>query len=140
LAQELAEGMVAELLATGQKNNRAENVSNGIGFYEIDRPMAKACLLEVDFHDSVIGVEFITKRRAEAARAIAKAIVAADGKKWSEDYTQEDGASEWAKGFTQTAKQLGLFYGDDRGFRWQDPITREELAAVLIRFRELLRQ
>lgn len=129
----LAERLIEELLATGQKNNRSRNIQNGSHLYEINRPGAKCCLLEVDFHDSKTGVEFLTTRRADAARAIAKAIVLTDGKIWSE---QDDGASPWAKPYTEQARALGLFTGDATGYRWQDNVTREELAAALIRLKE----
>lgn len=137
-AEALAQGLVAELLATGQENNRAQNVQNGLSLYEINKPRAKACLLEVDFHDSETGARFITRRRADAAGAIAKAIVAADGKTWTEDTGTDDGSSAWAKGFTEEAKALGLFSGDEWGYRWQETVTREELAAVVIRLKKLL--
>lgn len=139
LGEGFAQRLVEELLATGQKNNRASNVQNGISLYEINRPKAKSCLLEVDYHDSQVGVDYIMNRRADAARAIAKAIVITDGKSWSEEEKQDDdGSSRWAKAFTEEAKNLGLFTGDERGYRWQDSITREELAAVLIKLKEIL--
>lgn len=137
----LARRLVEELLATGQKNNRASNVVNGRELYEINRPKAVSCLLEVDFHDSETGVEFITGRREDAARAIAKAIVEADGKQWTDPSENvDDGASLWAKPYTEEARALGLFSGDERGYRWQEPITREELAAVLIRLKGVMEQ
>lgn len=138
LGEGLANRLVEELLATGQKNNRANNVQNGMGLYEIRTPKAKACLLEVDFHDSQVGADFIMSRREEAAKAIAKAIVTTDGKTWTEPSAADDGASAWAKKFTEQAKALGLFSGDSRGYRWQDPVTREELAAILLRLKALL--
>lgn len=135
----LAEMIARELLATGQKSNRASNVQDGSHLYEINRPKAKCCLLEVDFHDSQTGAEFIVNRREDAAKAIAKAIVLTDGKNWSEP-GKDDGASPWAKPYTEQAKALGLFTGDAGGFRWQDRVTREELAAVLIRLKEQMEQ
>lgn len=139
LGEKLANRLVEELLATGQENNRANNVQNGIGLYEIRTPKAMACLLEVDFHDSQVGADFIVNRREDAAKAIAKAIVAIDGRTWTEPSAAvDDGASAWAKKFTEQAKKLGLFSGDGTGYRWQDPVTREELAATLIRLKELL--
>lgn len=139
-AQALAERLVKELLATGQKNNRASNVQNGSKLYEVRMPKAKACLLEVDFHDSETGADFIVNHRAEAAKAIAKAIVVTDGKTWTEagESTQDDGASAWAKKSTEQAKALGLFSGDGSGYRWQDAVTREELAVVLMKLKKIL--
>ena len=137
VAKDFAEKLITELLATGQNNNRASNVVQNTGLYEVGQPRAKSCLLEVDFHDSQTGVDFIVNRRDDAAKAIAKAIVETDGKKWVT--TEEDGASGWAKIFTEEAKRLGLFTGDgSSGFRWQDYLTREEAAAVLIRLKNIL--
>lgn len=134
-----AELLVKELLATGQKNNRSANVQSGANLYEVRTPKAKACLLEVDFHDSQVGADFIMNRREDAAKAIAKAIVAADGKKWTEPGTAaDDGASSWAKKATEQSKALGLFAGDGKGYRWQDPVTREELAVVLMHLKDIL--
>lgn len=134
----LARILVRELLATGQRSNRSSNLANGENLYEVRMPRAKTCLLEVDFHDSEVGVEFLTQRRADAARAIARAIVEADGKQWVEDRIS-DGASEWAKPYTERAKALGLFTGDaDGGYRWQANLTREEAATILIRMMDLL--
>ncbi len=139
--KELAERLVNELLSTGQKNNRASNVQDGTKLYEVNMPSAKSCLLEVDFHDSQVGADFITKRRAEAARAIAKAIVITDGKQWSDAVLPaDDGASGWAKPYTEEAKALGLFSGDGNGYRWQENVTREELAAVMIRLVQKLEE
>lgn len=139
--RELAQRLAEELLATGQKNNRASNVQDGSGLYEVNRPKAKSCLLEVDFHDSQVGADYITKRRSDAAAAIAKAIVLTDGKQWSDaSLPAEDGASRWAKPYTEEAKALGLFTGDGAGYRWQDNVTREELAAALIRLKRKLEE
>lgn len=133
--------LVEELLATGQKNNRSGNVQDGTHLYEIRIPAAKTCLLEVDFHDSETGTDFIMNRRGDAAKAIARAIVNTDGKTWADSgETEDDGASPWAKRFTEEAKALGLFSGDGSGYRWQDAVTREELAVVLIRLKEILEQ
>lgn len=137
----LAQLLIRELLATGQKNNRSANVQNGLSLYEINRPKAKSCLLEVDFHDSRVGADYIMNRRNQAAQAIAKAIVLTDGKTWSEPVIpRDDGASVWARPYTQEAKSLGLFTGDSRGYRWQDNVTREELAAALIRLKRKMEE
>lgn len=139
MGEALAERLVQELLATGQENNRSSNIQDGLSLYEVRTPRAASVLLEVDFHDSQIGADFIMNRRGDAAKAIAKAIVMTDGKTWSEPTGEEDdGASGWAKRFTEEAKALGLFSGDGNGFRWQDNVTREELAAVLIRLKKLM--
>lgn len=138
-AETFARKLIQELLATGQQNNRSENVTKTTSLYEVVQPAAKACLLEVDFHDSEVGVDFIMNKRAVAARAIAKAIVETDGKQWVE--SSDDGASAWAKEYTEQAKAMGLFSGDSNGgYRWQDYLTREEAAAVLLRMKAVLEQ
>ncbi len=76
------EMVVAALLSLGQENNRAENVKQEKAFYELRKTTAPACLLEVDFHDSPVGVAFLTKRRSEIAEAIARVIIEADGKQF----------------------------------------------------------
>ena len=50
-----------------------------------------------------------------------------------------DKPSEWAKEATEWAKAQGIvkgFGGDDMG--WQAPITREQMAAMLYRFAQLI--
>ena len=45
-----------------------------------------------------------------------------------------DNPSSWAKESCEKAKEAGVFAGDGLGnFNWQDPVTREALAAVLDR-------
>ena len=47
---------------------------------------------------------------------------------------EADGASDYAKTSTEKAKEAGIIQGDTNGgYRWHDPITREELAVVLDR-------
>lgn len=74
------EKLVAALLALGQENNRAQNAVQNKSLYELRCTKAPACLIEVDFHDSPSGVEFLTTRRSDIAEAIAKTIIEADGK------------------------------------------------------------
>ena len=83
--KELAEELVAQLRATGQKSNRYQSVVQNQNLYETRMMKATSCLLEVDFHDSAEGVNFIVGRRADAARAIAKAICKIDGTAWVEE-------------------------------------------------------
>ncbi len=46
----------------------------------------------------------------------------------------DDGSSDWAVSSTAKAREKGVFKGDgDGNYRWQDPITREEMAVVLDR-------
>ncbi len=126
----LAEELIRNLLVLGQMNNRYANVQKNTSLYELCRPVASACLLEVDFHDSEEGVAFMTSRRADIAAAIAKAIVAIYGKQWVPPFDHK----------TQ-AVSLGLVEADASGsYRWQDAMTREEGAAALIRLREHLKK
>lgn len=122
--------LVDSLLVLGQKNNRSYNVKQQKDLYELRKTKAPAALLEVDFHDSSVGVEFITKRRAEIAEAIAKVIIEADGKEFVPETTGEylDLAAKWE-----------LFDTDSNGsYRWNEPLTREEAAILAVRLKKLL--
>ena len=124
--------MAANLLALGQANNRSSNVQKNTGLYELRSAAAPAVLLEVDFHDSAVGVEFLTTRRAEIAEAVAKAIVAEDGKQWVAPSVQENSVK-------QQAISLGLVKPDENGnFHWSEPMTREEVAHALITLKSIL--
>ena len=117
--------LVDSLLALGQKNNRSYNVKQEQGLYELRKTTAPACLLEVDFHDSVTGVAFLTSRREEIAEAIARCIIEADGKEFVPKTAGEciDKCIAW-----------GLI---EHG-RWSDPLSREEAAVLAVRLKELL--
>lgn len=128
--ESLAEELVKNLLALGQMNNRYANVQKNTSLYELRRTAASACLLEVDFHDSEEGVAFLTSRRADIAAAIAKAIAVIDGKQWIPPFD-----------YKAQAVSLGLVEQDAHGsYRWQDPMTREEGAAALIRLKEYFKK
>lgn len=83
--KELAEELIWQLQKTGQKSNRYQSVVQNRNLYETRTMKAASCLLEVDFHDSAEGVNFIIGRRADAARAIAMAICAIDGTAWVDE-------------------------------------------------------
>ena len=123
--------LVSNLLALGQKNNRAENIKQEKGFYELRRTTAPACLLEVDFHDSSDGVKFITSRRKEIAEAIAKAIIFADGKVFVPVTAGE---------CTELCRKWGLFDEKNGSYRWDEPLTRAEAAILAVRLKELMEQ
>ena len=118
--------LVDALLALGQANNRSYNVKEEKGLYELRHTIAPACLLEVDFHDSAVGVEFLTTRRAEIAEAIAKVIIEADGKTFVPRTPGE---------YADEAVKLGLFSGDAK---WDEHMTRAEAAELAIRLKEML--
>lgn len=122
----LAQKLVANLLATGQKSNRSSNIVKNTSFYELKKPIAPAVLLEVDFHDSETGVAFLTTRLEEIAAAIAKAIVEIDGKQWV-----EQGSA------TEQAEALGLFQPTAEDY-WSSFLTREEAAAALLRLKAIM--
>ena len=122
----LCEKLVAALLTLGQENNRANNVLQWKGLYELRNTTAPACLLEVDFHDSESGVEFLTKRREHIAEAIAKVIIEADGKEFVSVTPGE---------YVDRAVDLGLF---PRNTDWNAPLTKEEAAILALRLKELL--
>ena len=125
--KELAQALTTELLATGQKNNRNQNVVKSTSLYELRCPSAPACLLEVDFHDSETGVDFILKRMDDAAKAIAKAIVSIDGKEWAEEDPRI------------RAAELGIFESDNGGnYRWDDALTRAEAAYAMMKLKQIM--
>lgn len=120
------EKLVSALLDLGQENNRSYNLKEDRALYELRKTAAPACLLEVDFHDSPGGVEFLTQRRAAIAEAIAKVIIEADGKKFVPMTAGE---------YVDCAVRLGLFPADSR---WQDPLTREEAAVLVMRLKAVM--
>lgn len=122
------EKLVAALLALGQENNRSSNVRQEKSFYELRKTIAPACLLEVDFHDSLSGVEFLTKRRTEIAEAIARVIIEADGRQFVPITGGE---------YVDEAIRLGLF---PRDTNWDGPLSREEAAQVLVKLIEIAKK
>lgn len=124
--KDFSEKLVDALLALGQKSNRSYHTKQEKSLYELRKTKAPAALLEVDFHDSPMGVEFITKRRREIAEAIAKVIIAADGKQFIPAGPDEA---------LEEAVRLGLF-GENPD--WDAPVVRRELAHLALRLREIL--
>lgn len=123
------EMVVEALLALGQQNNRSRNLVQEKGFYELRKTTAPACLLEVDFHDSPVGVAFLTKRRKEIAEAIARTIIEADGKEFVPVTAGE---------CTDLCRNWGLFDTYKGNYRWNEPLTREEAAVLAVRLIEHL--
>ena len=116
--------LVDALLALGQQSNRANHVVQQKSLYELRKTNAPAALLEVDFHDSSIGVEFITKRRSEIAEAIARVIIEADGKEFVRPGVQE---------MLERAVKLGFFPVDTA---WDQPMTHREGAILALKLLE----
>lgn len=116
--------LVTALLNLGQNTNRASHVKQQKSLYELRKTAAPAALLEVDFHDSSVGVEFITKRRSEIAEAIARVIIEADGKEFIRPGVQET---------LERAVKLGFFPVDTA---WDAPMTRREVAILAMNLLE----
>ena len=126
--KELCEKLVQSLLALGQENNRSSNVIRWKELFELRKTNAPACLLEVDFHDSEDGAQFLISRRAEIAEAIARVIIEADGKHFVPATTGE---------ITDKAVSLGLF---PRNTRWDAPMTNQEAAALAVALLEAVKR
>ena len=122
--QDICRKLVDALLALGQQSNRASHVKQQKSLYELRKTKAPAALLEVDFHDSPVGVEFITTRRSEIAEAIAKVIIEAEGK----EFVPMGPCETLAK-----AVRLGLFPADTD---WEAPLTRREGAYLALKLLE----
>lgn len=122
--KEFCQKLVDSLLALGQESNRASHVQQQKTLYELRKTKAPAALLEVDFHDSPVGVEFITRRRAEIAEAIARVIIEADGK----EFVPQGPCETLAK-----AVRLGFFPADTD---WDAPLTRREGAILALKLLE----
>ena len=122
------EKVVENLLALGQENNRYTNVKQDKTLYELKKTAAPACLLEVDFHDSLGGVEFLMSHRAEIAEAIAKAIIETEGKQFIPVTPGE---------YVDRAVSLGLF---PRNTQWDQPLTKEDAAALAVKLMDLLKR
>lgn len=118
--------LVDALLGLGQKSNRCDHVKEAKSLYELRKTRAPAALLEVDFHDSSAGVEFITKRRPEIAEAIAKVIIEADGRQFVPSGPQEA---------LEEAVRLGLF---EENTSWDKSVTQRDLAHLAVRLKQIM--
>lgn len=126
--KEFSEKLVSSLLALGQENNRCHNIRQEKSFYELRKTKAPACLLEVDFHDSDSGVDFLTSRRSDIAEAIARVIIEADGKTFVPVTCGE---------YVDRAVRLGLF---PQNTQWDSPMTREEAAIIMAKLIEIMKK
>lgn len=122
------EKLVQALSDLGQESNRYSNVKQSKTLYELRHTKAPACLLEVDFHDSKGGAEFITSRRSDIAEAIARVIIEADGKSF---VPVTDGE------YLDRAVRLGLI---PQNVKRTDPLTWEEAAIVLAKLIDLMKR
>lgn len=126
--QELGQKLVNALLALGQENNRSSNVKQDKTFYELKRTTTPACLLEVDFHDSTAGVEFLTKRRSEIAEAIAMVIIESDQKVYVPTTNGE---------YIDRAIRMGLF---SNSTNWNSALSKEDAAVILMRLLDAIKK
>ena len=122
------EKLVAALAGLGQESNRSKSVKQEKSFYELKHTDAPACLLEVDFHDSVGGAEFIQNRRSDIAEAIARVIIEADGKCF---VPVTDGE------YLDRAIRLGLIPKDCQR---DAPLTLEEAAIMMAKLVDFLKK
>ena len=122
--KDFSQKLVEALLSLGQKSNRSYHTKQEKSLYELRKTNAPAALLEVDFHDSPVGAEFIMTRRREIAEAIAKVIIEADGKQFVPLGPNET---------LDAAVNLGLFPADTD---WDAPMTRREAAALALKIRK----
>ena len=122
--KEFCAKLVEALLALGQESNRASHVLQQKSLYELRKTNAPAALLEVDFHDSPGGVEFITTRRREIAEAIARVIIEADGREFVPAGPCEA---------LEEAVRLGFFPADTA---WDGPMTRREVAILALKLQK----
>lgn len=126
IGKELGQKMVDALLALGQQTNRSYHLKEQRTLYELRCTDAPAMLLEVDFHDSDVGVEFITQRRGEIAEAIARVIIEADGKEFVPVTKGE---------YIHEAVRLGLFPADTD---WNSPLTQGKAAQLALKLKEIM--
>ena len=119
----ICEKLVDALLALGQQTNRCDHVKAQKSLYELRKTRAPAALLEVDFHDSPVGVKFITENRSRIAEAIARVIIEADGKEFVRPGLQET---------LERAVKLGFFPADTD---WDAPMTHREGAILAMKLK-----
>lgn len=120
------EKLIDALLALGPENNRWKNVLQWKELYELRMTNAPAVLLEVDFHDSESGVEYLMSRRGEIGEAIARCIIEADGKEFVPVTKGE---------YADRAVALGLF---PRDTHWDTPLTKADAAELAVRLKAIL--
>lgn len=120
------EKLIDALLALGPENNRWKNVLQWKELYELRMTNAPAVLLEVDFHDSESGVEYLMSRRGEIGEAIARCIIEADGKEFVPVTKGE---------YADQAVALGLF---PRDTHWDTPLTKADAAELAVRLKAIL--
>lgn len=126
--KDLGERLIASLLKLEPENNRSTNLMQNKTFYELKKTKAPACLLEVDFHDSISGVEFLMSKRSQIAEAIARVIIEADGKCFAPITNGE---------YIERAVKLGLF---TQHTDWDSHLSKEDAAVIMMRLLDAIRK
>ena len=94
-----------------------------------------SALLEICFLDDADDRRIYTADKQRVAAAIADGLCRGFGIRVKEvDALAENAPSPWAEAACKWAVEQGLFKGDDKGdLRWQEPVTREQMAVLLRR-------
>lgn len=124
----LGEKLIHAMAELGQESNRSSKVRQDKSLYELKHTKAPACLLEVDFHDSKSGVEFLIARRSDIAEAIARVIIEADGKVFVPLTCGE---------YVDRAIRMGLVPQD---VKLGDPLTWEDAAIALAKLIDVVKR
>lgn len=134
----LRDAVYEHVIETGGLRGNRANPKTTADFYVLRKTSMPAVLIECGFMDSKTDVPVIlTDAYAEnAARGIAEGICEVLGVKIpegeTEDVNKTENPSAWAAASWAWAKDNGLLDGT----RPKDAVTREELAAVLMRLSE----
>ena len=131
----LRDAVYEHVIETGGLRGNRANPKTTADFYVLRKTSMPAILIECGFMDSKTDVPVIlTDAYAEnAARGIAEGVCEVLGAKIpegeTEDVNKTENPSAWAKESWEWAKENGLM----DGARPHDAVTREELAAVMMR-------
>ena len=116
-------------------------------FDEIRKTSGKCIYVEAEFHDSVEGAEWIIENVGEIGEAICRGICKGAGVKYidiKEDKQMErfkDIEGSRLKTEILRAAELGLMQGyGDGTFRPNEPLTRAQAAAVMVRLHDKLKE
>lgn len=128
LQEEMYEALIRH---TGLKGNRADPMAES-ALYVLRNTNAPAVLLELGFMDSTVDAPIILTD--EFARQCAAAITEVIVKRGNLVPKAADDGSAWSKADRDWAVGKGLFIGTGTSYNWKNPVTREELAAILHRY------
>lgn len=125
-AERLANKIYGELAPLTPTSDRGVKVSTTL--YEVNKTKAPAVIVEVEFHDSEAGAEWILRNKAAIARAIARGIMLHFGDT-PPDALPGSGTEKWYAKELAEAVAAGITDGD----RPDDPATRAEVAVMVLR-------